>query len=210
MKKKISIIDYGVGNILSIKNAINYLGYDVLLTKDKKEIQSSTHVILPGVGSFPLAMKKIEDSELLNTLRNISKKKIYMLGICLGMQMLFNYSYELKKTKGLGLLDGEIKKIGSNSKNQKLKLPHIGWNNLNITKIENPILNNITSKDFFYFIHSYAACNTGIKLKTITTNYEKNTFPAIAWNKNIFGCQFHPEKSSESGLKILENFLNLK
>ena len=110
MEKKISIINYGVGNILSIKNAINFLGFDALLTNSKDEINTSTHVILPGVGSFPSAMKKLHDLELVDTLDEISKKGVFILGICLGMQILFNYSYEIKKTEGLKILDGEVKK----------------------------------------------------------------------------------------------------
>tara|TARA_B100001057_G_C22781424_1_gene923791 strand:- start:199 stop:864 length:666 start_codon:yes stop_codon:yes gene_type:complete len=208
--KKICIIDYGVGNILSIKNAINFLGHEVLLTFNKKDINQSTHVILPGVGSFPSAMKKIKDLGLYEILKEISKKKIFILGICLGMQMLFKLSYELKKTGGLQLLDGEIKKLNFNSKIKNLRLPHIGWNNLNFNNSKNPILKNITTEDFFYFIHNYAAYNTSNSVEITKSKYEDLVFPAIVWKKNIFGCQFHPEKSAKSGLKILQNFIDLK
>ena len=208
MEKKISIINYGVGNILSIKNAINFLGFDALLTNSKDEINTSTHVILPGVGSFPSAMKKLHDLELVDTLDEISKKGVFILGICLGMQILFNYSYEIKKTEGLKILDGEEKKISNNKKKSILKLPHIGWNNLNISNTD-PILKDITKKDYFYFIHNYAVCNTGDQVNLITTTYEQVNFPAVTWKKNIYGCQFHPEKSAKSGLKLLKNFINL-
>ena len=208
MTKKISIINYGVGNILSIKNAISHLGFDALLTSNKDEILSSTHVILPGVGSFPSAMQKIKDLKLINTLDEVSKKGVFILGICLGMQILFNNSYEIKKTEGLRLLDGEVKKLNNNQKKTIIKLPHIGWNNLNISESD-PILKNITKKDYFYFIHNYAVCNTGEEVKFTTTTYEQINFPALTWKKNIYGCQFHPEKSATSGLKLLENFINL-
>jgi len=131
-----------------------------------------------------------------------------ILGICLGMQILFNHSYEIKKTEGLRLLDGEVKKLNNNQKKTILKLPHIGWNNLNISDSD-PILKNITKKDYFYFIHNYAVCNTGEQVKFTTTTYEQINFPALTWKKNIYGCQFHPEKSATSGLKLLENFINL-
>jgi len=208
IEKKISIIDYGVGNILSIKNSIKFLGFDALLTNKKEEIKNSTHVILPGVGSFPSAMSKIRDLELIETLDEISKKRIFILGICLGMQMLFNHSYEIKKTEGLKILDGEVKKINADLQKNDLKLPHIGWNSLNIVD-DNPILKDITKNDYFYFIHNYTVCNTGELVKLTTTTYEKINFPAVAWKNNIYGCQFHPEKSAKSGLKLLKNFINL-
>ncbi len=209
-KKKIILIDYGVGNILSIKNAINYLGHEVKLSSNILELESASHVILPGVGSFPSAINKLSKIKLIETIKKIALSEVFILGICLGMQLLFSRSFEFKETPGLKILEGDIKFLQDIKNLKSIKLPHIGWNNLIIGKnISNPILKNITSKDYFYFIHSYAAFNTKNNSNNVFTKYNGIYFPAIVQNENVFGCQFHPEKSSKSGLKILKNFIDL-
>lgn len=211
MKKKLVLINYGVGNILSIKNAFNYLNLEIKLSSDKKEIEDATHIILPGVGSFPAAMEKLDSINLLETVVQISKNKNkYLLGICLGMQLFFEKGYEFGETDGLKILKGEVKILDNHKKKTNIKLPNIGWKNLIInSKNENPITKNITENDFFYFVHSFAAFDVKDLTTVINSNYYDIIFPAIIQKDNIFGCQFHPEKSANSGLKLLKNFINL-
>ena len=210
LKKKITIIDYGVGNILSIKNAINFLGHEAKFSSKKNEIIDSTHIILPGVGAFPSAMKKMEEVNLVETLKKISENNIFVLGICLGMQMLFQHRKKKKKTDGLKILNGEVKLLPVNVNNKKFKLPHIGWGNLIIDKnVKNPILKNLTKEDRFYFMHSFFVYNIHNSVNLVDSSYGNLIFPAVVQKENIFGCQFHPEKSANSGLKVLENFINL-
>jgi glutamine amidotransferase len=210
MSKKITIIDYGVGNILSIKNAFSFLGEKANYSNDPKIILNSTHVILPGVGSFPAAMEKLQKLNLIECIKKIPDSGIFMLGICLGMQLLFEKSYEQGKSNGLALLNGEIEKISKFSKLDDLKVPHIGWNSLIINKQNiNPLLKNINKDDFFYFVHSFALREVKKNYSACYTEYSKILFPSLINYKNIFGCQFHPERSGKSGIKVLNNFLSL-
>lgn len=210
MGKKITIIDYGVGNILSIKNAINYMGEDVNYSNDPETILNSTHVILPGVGSFPSAMEKLQKLNLVKCIKKISNSGIYMLGICLGMQLLFKKSNEQKISNGLALLDGEIEKISNISGTNSIKVPHIGWNSLIIDNQHmNPLLKNISKEDFFYFVHSFVLKEAKKNYLTCYTQYSNISFPSLINYKNIYGCQFHPERSGKSGIKIINNFLSL-
>ena len=212
-KKSISIIDYGVGNILSLKNSLEYLGASVLLTNKREEILQSTHIILPGVGAFSNAMNLVNELKLKDILYTASKKNIYLLGICLGMQLLLSESEEFGLTKRLNLIPGKVKSIKNFSKkNLDIKLPHIGWNKIfrsNAYKKEIPILKNLSMDDHFYFVHSYMSVTTDENNHLFSTSYSGINIPAIIGNKNIFGFQFHPEKSSTAGLKLLKNFINL-
>ena len=212
MKKKLVLINYGVGNILSIKNAFKHLGYEAKLSSDKFEIEDATHVILPGVGSFPAAMQKLNTMNLLETIRNVTEnKKKFILGICLGMQLFFEKSFEFEESSGLKILKGNIKTLNTQKNRKDIKLPNIGWKNLIINKNnKNSITKNITAEDYFYFVHSFAAFDTKGLSSTVNSNYYDVSFPALIQKDNIFGCQFHPEKSAKSGLKILQNFINLK
>tara|TARA_Y100001958_G_C21142233_1_gene480645 strand:+ start:67 stop:693 length:627 start_codon:yes stop_codon:yes gene_type:complete len=207
IKKKIIIVDYGVGNILSIKNAVSINGYNALITSNNKTIENATHIILPGVGSFPAAMEKLKKKKLDDSIKKAVKNDVYLLGICLGMQLIFSESDEFKTTKGIGIIEGKIKKIKTD-----LKLPNIGWRNCilknNNSKIR--ILKNISSKDHFYFVHSYCLNQYDKTILVEKSKYGKNEFPCIFENQNIFGCQFHPEKSRTSGLKIINNFISLE
>tara|TARA_B100000965_G_C19529354_1_gene730357 strand:- start:299 stop:925 length:627 start_codon:yes stop_codon:yes gene_type:complete len=206
-KQKILIIDYGTGNISSIKNAILFNDGKVIISSKTEEIESATHIILPGVGSFPEAIKKLKKKNLIESIQSAHKKGAYILGICLGMQLFFTEGEEFVKCKGLDLIKGKIKKMRSN-----LKLPNIGWRNCNIKeKVSDiKILKDITNKDNFYFIHSYILTEYSKKIFIETSTYGNINFPSVFQSENIFGCQFHPEKSRGAGLKIIKNFINLK
>ena len=209
MNKKISIIDYGLGNILSIKNAVTHHGYEVIVTNEKK-IETASHIILPG-GAFPSAMKKLKYLDLIDTIHKAKENRAYILGICLGMQLLFSDSEEFELTNGINLIDGNIVKLDKFNVNFKSKLPNIGWRNCQINSINQDIdiLKNITESEKFYFVHSFALKNYKKYLKVSKSNYENIEFPAVINFENIYGCQFHPEKSGPQGLKIIKNFSEL-
>ncbi|MEG0615154.1 MAG: imidazole glycerol phosphate synthase subunit HisH [Oscillospiraceae bacterium] len=194
----IAIIDYGAGNIFSVKNALDFIGLPNILTSDKAEISKADGIILPGVGAFPNAMKMLNNSGLTDLIKEEAKKKPF-LGICLGMQMLFEKGYEFSETDGLGLIQGSVEKMKSNS----LRIPHIGWNKLDIAN-DCPLLKNIGENEYVYFVHSYKA-NCDIKNVSAYCDYGSKV-PALVFKDNIFGAQFHPEKSGKTGLKILKNF----
>ena len=210
--KKIAIIDYGCGNILNLARAVKFLGYDVVITRDNKKIINSSHIILPGVGAFGNAIKHLEKYNLHKTILEYAKLDKPLLGICVGMQILFTVSYELGVHKGLGLLEGEVIKI-SNKKNKEIKIPHIGWNELypNNDKKgwKNKILNNSLIGKSFYFIHSFVCLTKNPNSTIAVCNYSGISIPAIVSVGNIFGCQFHPEKSADNGLAILKNFCKI-
>ena len=201
--KKIVIIDYEIGNILSIKNAINFLGFKTTLSNDKETILRSTHLILPGVGAFPSAIDKLKKLDLVSPIKESIDRGSKVLGICLGMQLLFNYSEEKKKSKGLSLINGSVKKIITK------RVPHIGWNNILDINKKNKILSDISKKDDFYFVHSYSACEISKDTNVSYTSYQNLKLVSSINKKNIYGCQFHPEKSGKAGLKIFKNFLDL-
>ena len=210
--KKITIIDYGCGNILNLARAIKFLGCEVEITHDKKKIINSSHVILPGVGAFENAIRQLEKYNLRNTILEYTKLNKPLLGICLGMQILLTVSYEFGTHEGLNLIEGEVIKI-SNKKNREIKIPHIGWNEIYPNKEKkdwkNKILKNSLIGESFYFVHSFI-CSTKNSGSTIAVcDYSGISIPAIVSVGNIFGCQFHPEKSGKNGLVILKNFCEI-
>ena len=212
LSKKITIIDYGCGNILNLARAIKLLGYETDITHDKNKIINSSYVILPGVGAFGNAMKQIEKYNLRNTILKYAKSNKPLLGICLGMQILLTVSYEFGVHKGLGLIEGKVIKI-SNEKNKEIKIPHIGWNeiypNNNKKEWKNKILSNSLIGKNFYFVHSFI-CKTKDHDSTIAVcDYSDISIPAVVATGNIFGCQFHPEKSADNGLAVLKNFCEI-
>jgi imidazole glycerol-phosphate synthase subunit HisH len=211
MDKKIVIIDYGIGNILSIKNAISYHGFNSIVTRDQEEIKNASHVILPGVGAFPEAMNKLKDFNLIECMQDIKNNKTYLLGICLGMQLLFTSSEEFGLTKGLNIINGNIVKLDKFCNNFEYKLPNIGWKNceINVSNNNTEVLKKISLTDEFYFVHSYALKNFEKSLNVLFSKYKNIKFPAIVNYQNIYGCQFHPEKSGPQGLEIIKNFLEL-
>ena len=200
----IAIIDYDAGNIKSVEKAIQFLGEDVVITRNPEEILKASGVILPGVGSFGEAMEKLHGYHLVSVIKEVVKRKIPFLGICLGLQLLFEKSDESPGVEGLGILSGEIKRIPDNG---DLKIPHIGWNSL---KFPNPgrLYQGISEDSYVYFVHSYYLEAKEDDIVVATTEYGTNIHASVE-KGNIFACQFHPEKSSSVGLKILENFLNI-
>ncbi len=203
MKYKISVADYGCGNTKSLYNSLKFLGFNPVISNNNKDLNVSTHIILPGVGSYANAIKKINDKLDLNFLKKqvfIEKKPF--LGICVGMQVLSDYGFEFKKTKGLGWIHGEVKQMNPRPN----ILPQIGWNNLEILQEKNNLLLNISDKDYFYFVHSYAFKVKNSNIVVAKTSYNSN-FNSIIQKENIIGVQFHPEKSQSSGLKLLKNFV---
>ena len=215
MINKIAIIDLGIGNILSLKRALEKNHKNkVLVTNDQNSLMEADKVILPGVGAFKKAMSTLHKLGLVSVLEKIKKKNKPLLGICLGMQLLMEESEEFGLTEGLGFIDGKVVKISDRHKIKEhfLKVPHIGWNSLNIKNIKhlNVNQNNILSKTeqngYVYFIHSYMVTPKNSNNIVATTNYGGHTIVAAVHNKNITGLQFHPEKSGHIGLKILENF----
>lgn len=198
----IAIIDYGVGNIFSLYSSFKFIGKDVVLTNDEKIINSCSHIILPGVGAFSDAKRKLDESGMSDVVKEQVKSGKPMMGICLGMQMLFDKSFEYGEHDGLGLIKGSVKPIADVIP-KELKIPHIGWNSLDITK-DCPIFKYIKNGDHVYFVHSYWAADC--EENTIATcEYGAQLTAAVA-NENIYGCQFHPEKSGEVGLNILKAF----
>ncbi|MBR6394337.1 MAG: imidazole glycerol phosphate synthase subunit HisH [Ruminococcus sp.] len=199
----IAIIDYGAGNIFSVKNALDYLGFENRLVSDKESIIAADSVILPGVGAFPAAMKKLEGTGLIDTIKSEAQKKPF-LGICLGMQLIFDKGYEFEECDGLGLINGSVRKMEETD----LIIPHMGWNKLE--KLNDcPLMNGVGDNEYVYFVHSYKAhCED----KNISAYCEYGgRVPALVYDgKYVFGAQFHPEKSGETGLKILKNFGGLK
>ena len=195
----IAIIDYGAGNIFSVKNALDYLGLESRLVSDIDSVKSADAVILPGVGAFPAAMKKLEATGLVDTIKAEAEKKPF-LGICLGMQLIFEKGYEFEETDGLGLIGGSVIKM----EEPDLIIPHMGWNKLE--KLNDcPLLENVGDNEYVYFVHSYKAqCDD----KNIAAYSEYGgRVPALVYNgKYVYGAQFHPEKSGETGLKVLKNF----
>ena len=200
----ISIIDYDAGNIKSVEKALQYLGKEAIITRDKDIILESSHVILPGVGSFGDAMGKIREYKLENVIYDVVDKKIPFLGICLGLQLLYETSEESEGVTGLGVLEGKITKI---PKQGDLKIPHMGWNSLDISP-KAKLFEGIENHPYVYFVHSYYLQAKRVEEVAATTEYGVHIHASVE-RGNVFACQFHPEKSSTVGLKILENFVKL-
>lgn len=201
----IAILDYDAGNIKSVEKALEYLGQEVRITRDREEILSSERVILPGVGSFGDAMGKLRDYKLDQVIYDVVEKKIPFLGICLGLQLLYESSEEAPGVTGLGLLKGTIKRLPDQP---GLKIPHMGWNSLNIRK-DAALFQGIEDNSYVYFVHSYYLQAEEEEEVAATTFYSTRIHASVE-KDNIFACQFHPEKSSAVGLKILESFIALE
>lgn len=198
----ISIIDYGCGNLRSAQKAMECVGNDCIITGNKQKIIDSSAIILPGVGAFSDAMKMLTESDLIYTIKNEVKKGKPLLGICLGMQMLFDKSYEDGEFEGLGLIKGEVLKFDID-----LKIPHIGWNEIELKKTTK-LFDGVQDKNF-YFVHSYHADKCNQEDVESVCFYGKSFISSV--NKdNIWGVQFHPEKSGDTGLKLLKNFGELQ
>ena len=198
----IAIIDYGAGNIFSVKNAFDYLGYECKLTNSEEEIKKADRIILPGVGAFPAAMNMLNESGLVPLIREQTKVKPF-LGICLGMQLIFDKGYEFEETDGLGLIHGTVEKM----ERDNLVIPHMGWNEL-IIQNDCPLFKGLPENPYVYFVHSFAAkCDD--KNVAAYCDYGGKVTAMVHDGKYVFGAQFHPEKSGEVGLQILRNFAEL-
>ena len=197
----IAIMDYGIGNLGSVKNAFDYLGFESHITSDINEILNADKVILPGVGAFKDAIDTFKKYGFDKVIAELIKKNTPILGICVGMQMLFEKDYEYGIHDGLGILKGEVVKFDSN--NGEFKIPQMGWNQVHVTK-ENPLLKGIDGKDF-YFVHSYYVTKN-LEDTIAYTEYANVRYTCAVQRGNLFATQFHPEKSGEVGLKILKNF----
>lgn len=198
----VAIIDYGAGNLSSVKKALDYLGAESEITQDRDKILSASHVILPGVGSFGDAMNSMQERGLVETVKEAALSGKPFLGICLGLQLLFEESDESPDVKGLGLLKGRIVTI---PKDNGLKVPHMGWNSVEL-KQRNGIFDGIDDESYFYFVHSYYLKDADVDVVAGVTHYGVEIQCAVQ-NGNLSATQFHPEKSSKAGLKLLENFL---
>ena len=197
----IAIIDYDAGNIKSVEKALKYLGKDAVITRDREEILSADKVILPGVGAFGDAMYNLKKYGLDEVLREVAKRQIPLLGICLGLQLLFERSDETPGVEGLGILKGEILRIPDCP---GLKIPHMGWNSLHFQN-NGRLFQGIPEQTYVYFVHSYYLQAEEPEIVKATTEYSTCIHASVE-KDNVFACQFHPEKSSKWGLKILENF----
>ena len=201
----IRIIDYGVGNLFSLKSSLRAIGIDADYTGNPAEIRKADKLILPGVGAFRDAREALRSTGLDRVVREEAGKGKPLMGICLGMQMLFDRSYEYGEYEGLGLIPGEIVPMDGRIP-QDLPIPHIGWNEL-MLKQPSPLMKNTANGDYVYFVHSYYA-ETPAEYVIATTDYGVEMTAAVQ-KDNVYGCQFHPEKSSEVGLSILKAFCEL-
>ena len=201
--KKIGIIDYGMGNLHSVENALKYIGLSSFISNDKNELSHADGLILPGVGAFPDAIELLSSLSFPEFIREETEKKP-LLGICLGMQLLFEKSYEFKESDGLGYIKGSVVKLRAGQTDKTYKIPHIGYNG--IKKINTcPLLDGIDDGTCFYFVHSYMGQCADKAQLVATTEYGEDV-TAIVSSGNVYGTQFHPEKSGEAGLTLLKNF----
>ena len=201
----IAILDYDAGNIKSVEKALQLLREETVLTRDRDTILSADHVILPGVGAFGDAMANLEKYGLVEVIHEVVKQQIPFLGICLGLQLLFESSEETPGVEGLGILKGKILRI---PETEGLKIPHMGWNSLHLQN-DGRLFRGIPEDTYVYFVHSYYLQAEDPQIVKAVTDYS-TTIHASVEKDNVFACQFHPEKSSKYGLKILENFAKLE
>ena len=197
----IAIIDYGMGNLRSVQKGLERTGFDAVVTRDAGAIESARGVVLPGVGAFSACMENLERFGLIEPIRKIVRQQKPFLGICLGFQLLFSESEEFGNQKGLDLFRGKV--IGFRP-GENLKVPHMGWNQIEKTK-DSPFLEGLSSGDYVYFVHSFYVVPEDSSLVATTTDYGNSFVSSIATD-HLFACQFHPEKSQELGLRILANF----
>lgn len=202
MKPRVCILDYGSGNVRSVSNSLSHMGVEWSISNQTRDIETSTHLILPGVGAFGSAMRKIREQLPIGLIeKKVSQDRLPLLGICVGMQVLADVGHEFGSHSGLGWIPGEVDKINSKGK----LLPHIGWNEID-HQTQCPLLDGIDTKTDFYFVHSFAFRLLDMTLVKATVEYGTH-FTAVVQKDNLFGVQFHPEKSQLAGMKVFENFL---
>ncbi len=201
----VAIIDYDAGNISSVQKACNYLGHETILTRNAKEILSADRVILPGVGAFGQAMENLNKYDLVKVIHEVCDSGQPFLGICLGLQLLFDGSEESSGVEGLHVLSGDVVKF---QPEENIKIPHIGWNSLHLQN-NGRLFADCKEEDYVYFVHSYYLKAKDPSIVKAVCTYGTQTFDASVEQNNVFACQFHPEKSSDVGLGILNRFLNI-
>ena len=201
----VAIIDYGVGNLFSLRSSLKEIGAEAVVTSDEKVIAEADRIILPGVGAFEDAARKLRESGMANVVKREAAAGKPVMGICLGMQLMFDVGYEYGEHEGLGLIRGSVRPI-SDVIPEGYKIPHIGWNLLKFRK-ESPLFKYIKEDDYVYFVHSYYAAECDESVIAVT-EYGADLTAAVS-NGNVYGCQFHPEKSGEVGMKILKAFMEL-
>ena len=199
----ITVVDYGVGNLHSVAKALEKVVAETRVTSDWKDVEKSDGVVLPGVGAFKDSMDAMHRSDLAQAIKAYIASGKPFLGVCVGLQMLFAESEEFGISKGLGVFPGRVIKFAYGQ-----KVPHMGWNQIKIAKPGNPLLKGLSDGDYLYFVHSYYVAPSNPAIIAAQTNYGID-FTCMVWEKNVFGTQFHPEKSQVAGLKIYENFKNL-
>jgi imidazole glycerol-phosphate synthase subunit HisH len=201
---KIAIIDYGMGNIHSVAKAIALYGAQPIIANKKNQIILCDKIVLPGVGAFDDAMSELNNQGLVSVIKEQIAQKKPLLGICLGLQLLLETSEEAKVNHGFAIFKGQVVKFSGNNQ----KVPHMGWNDLKVAVLDCPLLNGISGDGQVYFCHSYYPDPTDQTVVAATTDYGRE-FPAVLWKDNVYGVQFHPEKSQATGLKIIQNFVKL-
>ena len=201
----VAIIDYGVGNLFSLRSSLKEIGAEAVVTSDEKVIAEADRIILPGVGAFEDAARKLRESGMADVVKREAAAGKPVMGICLGMQLMFDVGYEYGEHEGLGLIRGSVRPI-SDVIPEGYKIPHIGWNLLKFRK-ESPLFKYIKEDDYVYFVHSYYAAECDDSVIAVT-EYGADLTAAVS-NGNVYGCQFHPEKSGEVGMKILKAFMEL-
>jgi len=201
----IAIIDYGMGNIHSVQKALESMSAKTLVTNRVEDLAKADKIVLPGVGAFDDAVSELKKRGLVEAIREMVVSGRTLLGICLGMQLIFDESAEARKSKGLGLLKGKVRKFAAGN---GLRVPHMGWNQLKIRKPDCPLLRGVQDGSFVYFCHSYYPEPGDRESVAVSTDYGVD-FASVVWEKNLYGVQFHPEKSQDTGLAMLKNFVNL-
>jgi glutamine amidotransferase len=210
-KPKVVVVDYGVGNLLSVQRGLEYCGADVILTSDPCVVMAAERVVLPGVGAFSNAMKALQDRGLVSAIRRLAHKRTPLLAICLGMQLLLDESEEFGISEGLGLIPGRVVPVpGLTTSGEAQKIPHIGWSGLNLAESaaswQGTLLQDNRYEEAAYFVHSYMAVPVDSKYRLADCLYGGHRISAVIARDFITGCQFHPEKSGEVGLRILKRF----
>jgi len=198
----IAIVDYGMGNLRSVQRAFEYVGAEAIVTDHRATIESASAVVLPGVGAFGKAMSNLKRAGLADVIRQVIARGRPFLGICLGLQLLFKESEEMGQHRGLSVFDGMVKRF-----NVSLKVPQIGWNQIHVQQAS-PLLEGVADGSYAYFVHSYYVVPADPEIVLATTDYGIN-YPSVIGQDNVFGIQFHPEKSQTVGLRILRNFTAL-
>lgn len=215
MPNKVTIIDYGIGNLFSISKALEAVGAEVLIATDSESVLNADRLILPGVGAFSAGMSGLKEQGLSNAVKEYAKSGKPLLGICLGMQMLMSSSEEHGDHQGLNIIPGRVRKIPNTTlEGEKHKIPHIGWNSLHSPSAEknwsDTILEGTTPSDAVYFVHSYAVTTDKPEDALAVTYYGGHQICSVVNHGTVYGCQFHPEKSGEVGLNILKRFIEIK